>query len=100
MRFSFFDSPSSVCFAVSERFELKDRYQGWVQAAPEFSFMIEDIDDLVDPRHLYDCCFGPEPSAHVLKKILWKEKNMHGLSSLLFIFYFLFLRSSSFSLIF
>ena len=69
---------------------MKDRYQGWVQAAPEFSFMIEDFDDLVDPRHLYDCCLGPEPSEHVLKKILWKEKNMHGLSSLLFILFFIF----------
>jgi len=52
--------------------------------------MIKDFDDLVDPYHLYDCCLGPEPSAHVLKKILWKEKNMHGLSSLLFIFIFYF----------
>ena len=65
---------------------MEDRYQGRVQVALEFAFMIEDFDDLMDPPHLYDYCLGPEPSAHVLKKILWEEKNMHGFSALLLLF--------------
>ena len=65
---------------------MEDRYQGRVQVALEFAFMIEDFDDLMDPPHLYDYCLGPEPFAHVLKKILWEEKNMHGFFALLLLF--------------
>nr|POE57833.1 hypothetical protein CFP56_76368 [Quercus suber]POE62721.1 hypothetical protein CFP56_26481 [Quercus suber] len=37
---------------------------------------IEDFDDLLDPRHLYDCYLAPELSKYVLEKIHREEKKM------------------------
>ena len=68
---------------VSNCPKLEDRYQGRVQAALEFALTIDNFDDLVDPRHLYDCCLGPEPSAFVLKKIAREGKSTFNLPSLL-----------------
>ena len=73
---------------------MEDRYQGRVQVALEFALTIEDFDDLMDPRHLYDCCLGPKPSAFVLKKITREEKSMLSLSSLLLFIYFIYKISS------
>ena len=55
--------------AVSDHPALEERNQGRIETTLEFALTIDDFDDLVDPRHLYDCCLGPEPSASVLKKI-------------------------------
>ena len=80
---SFSDSSFSTLFVVFDRPKSEDCYQGRVQAALEFALTIKDFDDLVDPRHLYDCCLKPEPSAFMLKKIAREEKNMFNLPSLL-----------------
>ena len=87
--FFFFSFFFLICFAISDRLELEDHYQGRVQVALEFALTIEDFDDLVDPHHLYNCCLGLEPSAFVLKKIAWEEKSMLNLSSLLLFPFFL-----------
>uniref|UniRef100_A0A7N2LXK1 RING-type E3 ubiquitin transferase n=1 Tax=Quercus lobata TaxID=97700 RepID=A0A7N2LXK1_QUELO len=63
---------------VSDHPTLKERYQGLIEAALKFALTIDNFDDLVDPHHLYDCCFGPEPSAFVLKKIAREEKTLAG----------------------
>ena len=62
---------------------MEDHYQGRVQAALEFALTIDNFDDLVDPRHLYDCCLGPETFAFVLKKIARERKSVLNLPSLL-----------------
>ena len=36
---------------------------------------VDNFDELVDPRRLYECCLGPEPFAYVLKKIAQEEKS-------------------------
>ena len=71
----FSDFSLLTCFVVSDRPVLEELYQGRVQAALEFSLTIDDFDDLVDPRHLYECCLGLESSAFVLKKIAHEEKS-------------------------
>ena len=55
--------------AVADRPLLEERYQGWIKAGLEFAVTVDDFDDLVDPRCLYECCLGPEPSVYILKKI-------------------------------
>ncbi|XP_065615732.1 uncharacterized protein LOC136061637 [Quercus suber] len=54
---------------------LEDQYLHRVRAALSYAREIEDFDDLVDPRHLYDCFLGPEPSKYVLEKIRREEKT-------------------------
>lgn len=45
---------------------------------------IDDFDDLVDLQTLARCCFGPEPSAFVLRAIVIKEKSECYRTSLFF----------------
>ena len=82
-------SNSLTCFVVSNHPKSEDRYQGQVQTALEFALTIKDFDDLVDLRHLYDCCLRPEPLAFVLKKITREEKSMFNFtfSSLIPLFF-------------
>ena len=47
-------------FAALDRPDLKDQYHHQVRAAFAYAREIEDFDDLVDLRHLYDCCLGPD----------------------------------------
>jgi len=84
---SFSDSPT--CFAVFARPKVEDYYQGRVQITLEFALTIEDFHDLVDPRHLYDYCLGPKPSAFLLEKIAQEEKSMFNFtfSSLIPLFF-------------
>ena len=55
--------------------DLEDKHRHRVYVAFAYTREIEDFDDLVDPRHLFDCCLGPEPSKYVLEKIRRKEKS-------------------------
>jgi len=64
-----------LIFSVSDRPKLESRYCERVHSALAFAKEIEDFDDLVDPRHLFNCCLGPEPSKYVLEKIRRKEKS-------------------------
>nr|POF01846.1 hypothetical protein CFP56_36618 [Quercus suber] len=59
-----------------DRPDLEDRYRHRVRAALDYARGIEDFDDLLDPRHLYDYCLAPEPSKYVLEKIHREEKKM------------------------
>ena len=54
---------------------LKEHYQARIKAALEFALTFDDFDKLVDPRCLYECCLGPEPSVYVLRKIAQEEKS-------------------------
>lgn len=70
--------PDNVClpiFVALDRPKLEDQYSNRVHAALAFTCEIEDFDNLVDPRHLFDCCLGPEPSNNVLEKICREEKS-------------------------
>lgn len=62
-------------FAVSNRLELEGQYCERVHATLAFAKDIEDFDDLVDPRHLFDYYLGPEPWRYVLEKIHREEKT-------------------------
>ena len=42
---------------------------------------------MVDPRHLFDCCLGLEPSEYVLEKIRREEKSKFISESLLVTLY-------------
>ena len=46
---------------------------------------IDDFDDLVDPRHLYECYLGPEPSKYILEKIIMKRKVSPSIPHLVFL---------------
>ena len=52
----YFAHPNPLLFVVKARPSLKRQYEERVQAASDFSFGIEDFDELVDPRSLYDHC--------------------------------------------
>ena len=54
---------------------LEEHYQGRLKAALEFALIVDDFDELVDPRRLYECCLGPEPSTYILMKIAQEEKS-------------------------
>ncbi|KAL0015227.1 hypothetical protein SO802_002296 [Lithocarpus litseifolius] len=54
---------------------LEEHYQGRIKAALEFALTVDDFDELVDPRYLYECCLGHEPSVYVLSKISQGEKR-------------------------
>jgi len=62
-------------FATLDRPNLEDQYHHRVRAALAYACEIEDFDNLVDPRHLYDCCLGPEPLKYVLEKIRREKKS-------------------------
>ena len=55
--------------------KLKSRYKGCVEKAIEYPKMVEDWDDLVDPRTLAFYCLGPELSTYDLRNIDIKEKK-------------------------
>jgi len=61
--------------AVKRRPKLKSRHKECVEKAIEYAKMIEDWDDLVDPRTLAFYCLGPNPSAFVLRNIEIEEKK-------------------------
>ena len=46
---------------------MKSRYKERVQKAIEYARIVENWDDLVDPRTLAFYCLGPEPSAFLLR---------------------------------
>ena len=64
-----------LIFVVSDRPELESQYHEQVRATLAFTREIKDFNDLVDPRHLFDCCLGLEPSKYVLEKIFREEKG-------------------------
>ena len=67
---------SSFClFVALDRPNLEDKYCHWVRATLAYAREIKDFDDLVDPRHLFNCCLGPEPSKYTLEKIHREEKS-------------------------
>ena len=82
--------------AVSDHPALEERNQGRIETTLELALTIDDFDDLVDPRHLYDCCLGPKPSAFVLKKIACEEKSRFDLASLFISLFFIRVESSNF----
>ena len=45
-----------LIFVVSIHPELENQHHEWVRATLAFDQEIEDFDDLVDPRRLFDCC--------------------------------------------
>ena len=55
--------------------DLEDRHHHRVWVALAYAYEIEDFDDLVDPRRLFDYFLGPKPSKYVLEKICWDEKS-------------------------
>ena len=67
-----------ICFAVVERPELEEQYQGRVEAALEFAltFSYKDFKGLVGARRLYECYLGLEPFELVLDKIALEERSM------------------------
>ena len=60
---------------VKRRPKLKSRHKERVEKAIEYAKMIEDWDDLVDPRTLAFYYLGPDPSAFVLRNIEIEEKK-------------------------
>ena len=64
-----------LIFVALDHPELKDQHRNRVHAALAFACEIEDFNDLVDPRHLFDCYLGSEPSKYLLEKIRREEKN-------------------------
>ena len=64
-----------MIFVVLDCLELEDQHRDRIRAAFAFAREIENFDDLVDPRYLFDCCLGPEPSKYVLEKIHQEEKS-------------------------
>ena len=62
-------------FTALDRPNLEDKHHHWVRAALTYTREIEDFNNLVDPRHLFDYCLGPEPSKYTLEKICREEKS-------------------------
>ena len=62
-------------FVTLDCLELEDQHRSWVHAALAFAREIEDFDDLVNPRHLFDCCLGPKPLKYVMEKIRREKKS-------------------------
>ena len=62
-------------FTTLDHPDLEDKHRHWVRVALAYTREIEDFDNLVDPRHLFDCCLGPEPSKYILEKICQEEKS-------------------------
>ena len=60
---------------VLDGLDLEDQYHHRVRVVLAYAREVDDFDDFVDPRQLYACCLGPEPSRYVLEKIRWEEKR-------------------------
>ena len=80
-------------FTALDHPNLEDRHHHRVRAALVYAHEIEDFNDLVDPRHLFDYCLGPEPSKYILEKICREEKSkiVYPLTSSLLASYVLYL---------
>ena len=67
-----------IRFAVVERPELEEQFQGRVEATLELAFTLssEDFKGFVGARRFYKCCLGPEPSELVLEKITLEERSI------------------------
>ena len=66
---------SSFClFAALDRPNLEDKHRHRVQAALAYARELENFDNLVDPRHFFDCYLGPEPSKYVLEKFAERKR--------------------------
>ena len=61
--------------AVKKCPKLKSRYKRRVEAATKYAKMIDDFNNLVDPRTLARHCLGPDPSPYVLRAIEVEEKS-------------------------
>nr|POE64215.1 hypothetical protein CFP56_58945 [Quercus suber] len=61
---------------ATEQPDLESCYQSQVEAALEFACGIDNFNDLVDPRCLYNHCLGPKASRYMLRKILREEKTI------------------------
>ena len=74
---------------VKEGPRLKSKCKKRVQAAIEYMKMIDDFDDLVDPRTLAYHFLGLKPSSFILRAIEIEEKSdfFFFTPSLLFIFF-------------
>ena len=81
----------SCALTVKEGPRLKSKCKKSVQAAIEYMKMIDDFDDLVDPRTLAHHFLGLKPSSFILRAIEIEEKSdfFFFTPSLLF-FFFLF----------
>ena len=77
-------------FIVLDHPDLEGKHRHRVHAALAYAREVEDFDDFVDPRHLFDCCLGPEPLKYVLEKIRREEKSKLVYSPLFFSFFFFF----------
>ena len=62
-------------FTVKDRLELENRFEEHAYAVVEYTSIINDFDDLVDPRTLARHCLGPEPSYYILRAIHCEEKS-------------------------
>ena len=63
--------------------KLKSRYRRCVEVTTGYGKMINDFDDLVDPRTFARHCLGLKPSAYVLRVIEIEEKSKCSFASLL-----------------
>ena len=64
---------------VKERPKLESQIEERVQEAIKYARMIDDFDELVDPRTLARHCLGPEPSLYILQAIN-RERRKRELS--------------------
>ena len=62
-------------FAVKKRPELESKFEEWVQETIKYARMIDDFDQLIDPRTLARHCLGPKPSLYVLSILDREEKK-------------------------
>ena len=62
-------------FTVKDRLELENRFEEHAHAVVEYTSIINDFDDLVDPRTLARHCLGQEPSHYIFHAIHHEEKS-------------------------
>ena len=82
--------------SIKKCLKLKSKYKGRVETVVKYAKMIDDFNDLVDPRTLAHHYLGLEPATFILRAIAIKEKNECLFPSLLPpfpSFYFFFLLS-------
>ena len=60
---------------MKRRPKLKSRYIERIEKAIEYALMVENWDDLVDPRTLAFYNLEPDPSAYVLRLLRTEEKK-------------------------
>ena len=70
-----YSDPCVFPFTVKERPDLESKFDEQVQAAVKYARMIEDFNELIDPRTLARHCLGPEPSLYVLSAFDREEKK-------------------------